>query len=863
MNSDLPIVALSLLVKLTFVFALVLGVVLTMRRLEPRWRVQICRMAFLGVPLLIIGSLASPAISLGLFSEAKAPPVSSGGKVSSNLSSALFPTPPAAPLPKAAPTEIQFSQGIELPAKATTLPDFSWFLLLSVIWIGGTTASLIIESVQWLKIRKLVRDAVPVNPALERKWEETANSFGLSHERIRVLQSPSDTSSPFLFPGKNLTLIVPSKLEELLTETEIEDVFRHEAAHAANHDSHWMTAARLLNSVLWFHPLSRWLALEHLVACEEAADAAAARMGDASHYQQALAQAALKLMPVSAGVPSLIRRSRVIHRLRRVHDNSALNPPSRPAILIALILLLAVCLISGNISLAQNEDPITAPAPAPVEAKPVPDNIELELTTDEQERVNEADQLALRSKQLLLEELLKEAREKVVHSLDILPESPLTAERRNAYLNLLDQINTRLKENGDLPPTDQPPQGQFDPSILKTLIIPSVDFQSVSLRDALEQLEAISVDIDPKGVGAPIRLMVDDEAAKTQITLRLTNVPLTEALRYTSSLASLEFEANHEGVIVFSPVSRKPSQLLYTNAYPVSLSFFPPGVGAKEFLEQIGIEFGTGASAVFNRSNLTLIMRNTEAENQKLERSLNVISSSSDPNDLWYHAFLLIKAAEESEQDGETGQAWQKMAFALPIFRYLSIRFPDYQKELVQARIKICEERITELQFGLSRDDLPKSAQAPAPDLWPSEVKGSTLPKTPIPPELADSVLKISGVTVERSNDKKSAELDVEIVSHYPQKVSAEKMNLQVKIFDLSNGNELAPGKGNIIVKYPTAPYDWETGQDEQVIITYEISPDDPTATNREYYGYVIELYHDDVLQYVVASPSKLVRLTQ
>lgn len=667
--------------------------------------------------------------------------------------------------------------------------------------------------------------------------------------------------SPFLFPGKPLKLVLPACLEDLLTESEVKSVFRHEASHASTRDPCWLSVARFLNSIFWFHPLFRWIVLEHIIACEEAADAAAARIGNASQYKKALARAALELQPVTAGVPTLLRRSRVLNRLRKIEINSALRPPSRRAALSSLSLLLAVCLLSGNISLGQKGE--QTPQAEPVVEIPSEIPVEPSITAEEQEKVKKADELALRSKQLVEQGLLEEALGKLTHSLDALPFSPLTASRRSSYVDRLNRIKVLLKEEAAPSPRDTPIQGSFDPEILKTLIIPEVNFESIPLQEALKKLETISSEIDPKGVGAPIQLMVDADQSEALITLKLSRVPLAEAIRFTTSLARLNYRVTQEGVIVLDVNDPSSTNNLITNAYHVSEDFFPRGVDAKKFLETIGIQFDTGASALFKSDDSTIIMRNLEGENDKLELFLKIISSSSDPNDLYYQTFLLTKEAREFEKNGETQKALEKFFSVFSLYQYLTIRFPDFHKALIENKTQVSKEKLIALQFGISPRELPKKGDLGTPRLWTDQDNLSRLTSSPTPPELADSLLKISGVTVNRTNDKKNAEIQVEIVSGYPSKVSAEEMSLEVRIFDLHNGKELASGKGNITMEYPTTPYDWKAEENEQIQISYEISSDDPTAVNRVYYGYVIELYHKEILQYVVASPSKLVRLTQ
>ncbi|NLT72173.1 MAG: hypothetical protein GXX91_15975, partial [Verrucomicrobiaceae bacterium] len=141
---------------------------------------------------------------------------------------------------------------------------------------------------------------------------------------------------------------------------------------------------------------------------------------------------------------------------------------------------------------------------------------------------------------------------------------------------------------------------------LKTIILPSVEFADTPLRDAIDFLQQRSVEMDVnetnparKGIniiidtgtvggggggaapapaapaeggfgfegGAPAAVGgggmggVED----TRISLRLTNVPLAEALRYTTSLAQLKYKVEPFAVKVV-PIST-PDADLFTNVY--------------------------------------------------------------------------------------------------------------------------------------------------------------------------------------------------------------------------------------------------------------------------------------------------------
>ena len=216
---------------------------------------------------------------------------------------------------------------------------------------------------------------------------------------------------------------------------------------------------------------------------------------------------------------------------------------------------------------------------------------------------------------------------------------------------------------------------------LKTINLPSVEFADTPLSDALDFLQQRSVELDisesdpakkgvnivldvgilgggggaapaaPAGVddgfgfggggGAPAGGGGGGGVSDTLITLRLTNVPLAEALRYTTSLAQLKYKVEPQAVLVV-PLST-PDADIFTNVYVVPPTFLSTDAGgaggggggaaadpfadpvetgggglragrptAKSVLENAGITFGPGATAIYNGSTSQLIVKNTQ-----------------------------------------------------------------------------------------------------------------------------------------------------------------------------------------------------------------------------------------------------------
>jgi general secretion pathway protein D len=198
---------------------------------------------------------------------------------------------------------------------------------------------------------------------------------------------------------------------------------------------------------------------------------------------------------------------------------------------------------------------------------------------------------------------------------------------------------------------------------LNRIIIPRIDLQEATVRDAVEFLKQRSRDLDTsaespgerRGVNIVLKLDSVPAAApadpnapedpnapppqvsgneNTRITLSLNNVPLIEALRYLTELSGLKYKIDPYAVSIV-PLSENTTDLV-TKEYRVPPGFIPtesgdgdalptPGaisaepnarrigtrVDAKTYLAQSGVPFPTGAFAQYVPAGSKLIVRNT------------------------------------------------------------------------------------------------------------------------------------------------------------------------------------------------------------------------------------------------------------
>lgn len=113
--------------------------------------------------------------------------------------------------------------------------------------------------------------------------------------------------------------------------------------------------------------------------------------------------------------------------------------------------------------------------------------------------------------------------------------------------------------------TAAPPQREKQ---IAAMVLPKVDFRQVALGEALEALRQQCARLYPQS--APVSFVLPEASlASTPITLSLTNVPLTEALRYAAELARAQ-------------VAYEPYAIVIRPAAPGAPPAQPPGAAPQQ-----------------------------------------------------------------------------------------------------------------------------------------------------------------------------------------------------------------------------------------------------------------------------------------
>jgi len=226
---------------------------------------------------------------------------------------------------------------------------------------------------------------------------------------------------------------------------------------------------------------------------------------------------------------------------------------------------------------------------------------------------------------------------------------------------------------------------------LNSIIIPKIDFRDSTVREAIEYLGKKSKELDEAKEGVNIVLKLDQSGisapapipaapagggipgldpvpaapeapaapvasggADTKITLTLNNVPLVEALKYITTLASLKFKVEPFAVSVV-PINQDTSEM-FTKEWRVRPDFLAriPGGGgggglnavtpdpaaggvaplgaamtAKDTLIAAGVQFPAGSIAIYSKSTSTLTVKNTSENLDLIEKIVESLESST------------------------------------------------------------------------------------------------------------------------------------------------------------------------------------------------------------------------------------------
>ncbi len=195
-----------------------------------------------------------------------------------------------------------------------------------------------------LRLKRLLNRCVPANDRLTQLVVRIAAQSGLSSVP-NVLVS-EEISGPMATGLLKSSIVVPSRLPDLLTERQQEFVIAHECSHLKNGDLWWSMFVGIVRIGLWPHPLAWKLPAAHRLACDLRCDSAAAGR-DSSDYGTMLAQMALTVCAKPQPRMSLafLTSSEVLHRIRSIQAGTNDECLTIRCRWLAAIMMLALCVV--------------------------------------------------------------------------------------------------------------------------------------------------------------------------------------------------------------------------------------------------------------------------------------------------------------------------------------------------------------------------------------------------------------------------------------------------------------------------------------------------------------------------------------
>ena len=235
-----------------------------------------------------------------------------------------------------------FRRGPALATHATSIPSGT---VLFWCYLAGVFAMLAYRAIGWVLLRRVI-----------------ARSRSLRATRLRESR---DVVTPVAVGVLRPIVILPAGWREWSPATR-RAVLAHEFAHLRRHDVLVAAFARLVQCVLWFHPLTWWLSRQISNLAELACDAAALkRVGDASGYARILVDFAGRVNAAGhrAALPGLAMAasSGIGRRVDHVFELAGATPRklARPALWLALLGVPVMC-VAATVSFSEQDGPYRA-----------------------------------------------------------------------------------------------------------------------------------------------------------------------------------------------------------------------------------------------------------------------------------------------------------------------------------------------------------------------------------------------------------------------------------------------------------------------------------------------------------------------
>ena len=234
-------------------------------------------------------------------------------------------------------------------------PGFTihWYEVLALSWL--LVVMFLSIRFLWLKdrfIRSLKIVSAP-RYSLENLLKNLSNQLKLMQEVQLLLVA--NTLSPLVLNKR--TIVVPIKALEELSLEQQESMLAHELAHLQRRDDLWLKLSQVLQIVLFFQPLNRWVFQQIYEVTEQICDAKAVQV---TQNNQALAKCLVEVAGWFTSQPRWVvsmaaRQKPLTTRVKQLLNNKTMQNSTKPRFLrplpiataIGLMVIIAIFTLPG------------------------------------------------------------------------------------------------------------------------------------------------------------------------------------------------------------------------------------------------------------------------------------------------------------------------------------------------------------------------------------------------------------------------------------------------------------------------------------------------------------------------------------
>jgi bla regulator protein BlaR1 len=171
--------------------------------------------------------------------------------------------------------------------------------MLTVTWLCGFAAVVLLWCLRWRRVAAAMREAAPLREGREVEALSRLECIRGRQKRIEMVSSPASVE-PGIFGITRPVLIWPEGISEHLEDAHLEAILAHEVWHVRRRDNLAAAIHMLVEALFWFHPLVWWLGARLLEERERACDEEVVAMGG---ERQVYAESILKVCEFCVGSP--------------------------------------------------------------------------------------------------------------------------------------------------------------------------------------------------------------------------------------------------------------------------------------------------------------------------------------------------------------------------------------------------------------------------------------------------------------------------------------------------------------------------------------------------------------------------------